>query len=145
MGGNPWEDYSAGIRWRPYQEQALASFAASRRSGEHRKFFLVAPPGAGKTLLGLTMAEQLEAPAVCFSPNAAVQQQWLDRLTQNWVCCDAAVEPYAPHPPCATEPNSGLALLSLTYQRIAVRIAVDDATPTSQIFMQRCKAQASRR
>ena len=68
------------------------------------------------------MAQKENAPAVCFSPNAAIQMQWLSRLKENWVCLDDALGGFQPHPICGdeiTDPDQ--VLISLTYQRISVR------------------------
>ncbi|MFH1811047.1 MAG: DEAD/DEAH box helicase family protein [Pseudomonadota bacterium] len=117
----PWQAYEAGLTLRGYQQRTLDLFDSRTRAGQ-RSFYLVAPPGSGKTLLGLLMAQRLGEPAVCVSPNAAIQQQWLSRLTQHWVCVDTEVEKRAPTPPCSSEPTGPLqTLIALTYQRLAVR------------------------
>ena len=62
-------------RWRHYQELALDAFdedVAARRNRTH----LVAPPGSGKTLLGVEMIRRLALPALVLAPNSAVQAQW---------------------------------------------------------------------
>ncbi len=127
---NPWEGYNAGLELRSYQQQAMDRFKSVRAGKQQHAFYLVAPPGAGKTLLGLLMAEALAHPAVCLSPNAAIQGQWLSRLQEHWVCLDSTLEAFAPHPACAeetqTEPQ---ALISLTYQRISVRTGDGEAHP----------------
>ena len=51
--GNPWQAYGASFRLRSYQRYALERFRAVLRTGEKRTFYLVAPPGAGKTLVAL--------------------------------------------------------------------------------------------
>lgn len=119
---NPWEYYAPGLRLRSYQERTLYSFRIRVVVEGQRAFYLVAPPGAGKTLLGLLMAEMLERPALCLSPNAAIQQQWLARLQEHWHCIDSAQEAFEPHPPCGAEPSEDArALISLTYQKLCVR------------------------
>ena len=122
MTSTPWEGYSSSIQLRPYQQRAMASFQAAVEQPRKRFFYLVAPPGAGKTLLGLLMSEILELPCLSLSPNAAIQAQWLARLQQHWVCLDSALEAFEPHPRCSDRPaKEPQALVSLTYQRIAVR------------------------
>jgi superfamily II DNA or RNA helicase len=62
--------------WRRYQELALDAFEADRVNGRLTTN-IVAPPGSGKTLIGLEIARRIERPALALSPNAAVQAQWL--------------------------------------------------------------------
>jgi superfamily II DNA or RNA helicase len=62
--------------WRHYQQAALEAFERDRQAGR-RHTHIVAPPGSGKTLLGVEMARRLGAPALVLVPNSAVQAQWL--------------------------------------------------------------------
>lgn len=55
---------------RPYQEKALAAIDGRRRT------WVVLPPGAGKTLVGLEAARRLGRTTVVFVPNTAIQHQW---------------------------------------------------------------------
>ncbi|TDQ48010.1 DEAD/DEAH box helicase family protein [Actinorugispora endophytica] len=67
-------------RWagelRPYQEEALAALDARWASGDKRAW-VVLPPGAGKTLVGLEAARRLGRRTVVFTPNTAIQGQWI--------------------------------------------------------------------
>ena len=122
MAKTPWDGYSSSLDLRAYQERAMASFQQVLSGSGERLFYLVAPPGAGKTLLGLLMSEALELPTVSLSPNAAIQAQWLERLKEHWVCLDSTLEAFEPHPRCSDQPDDEpQALISLTYQRITVR------------------------
>ncbi len=115
---SPWAPYTAALTLRDYQQTALQIFTA-RLEHDTRRFYLVAPPGSGKTLMGLLFAELLGRPAVCLSPNAAIQQQWLQRLRQHWLRVDS---PDSPPPPAGDEPGGAEQVLTaLTYQRLAVR------------------------
>jgi superfamily II DNA or RNA helicase len=62
--------------WRQYQHLALAAFEQNLRHGS-RRTYLVAPPGAGKTLLGMEMVRRLGSRALVLVPNSALQGQWL--------------------------------------------------------------------
>ena len=64
--------------WRHYQEGCLAAFEADRASG-HDRTLLVAPPGSGKTLVGLEIVRRLGQPAVVLCPTQTIQRQWHDR------------------------------------------------------------------
>ena len=52
--------------WRKYQTMILERFEA--RDPAVRTFHVVAPPGAGKTIVGLEIARRIGRPAVTFSP-----------------------------------------------------------------------------
>ncbi|MDQ3607436.1 MAG: DEAD/DEAH box helicase family protein, partial [Actinomycetota bacterium] len=65
-----------GGTWRHYQALALEAFEADRRAGR-RSTHLVAPPGSGKTLLGMEVVRRLGVPALVLAPNSAIQGQWL--------------------------------------------------------------------
>ncbi len=77
------------IALRRYQELALEAFEADRAAG-HRHTYVVAPPGSGKTVMGLEMMRRLDAPAVVLCPTAAIQAQWaapgLTALTYQALC-----------------------------------------------------------
>ncbi len=82
--------------WRGYQQLALAAFEADRARGQLRTH-LVAPPGSGKTLLGMELIRRLDARALVLVPNTAVQAQWL--RTASTFGADpglAAADPAAP-------------------------------------------------
>ncbi|MEZ5099132.1 MAG: DEAD/DEAH box helicase family protein [Thermoleophilia bacterium] len=61
--------------WRRYQELALEAFERDRAAGRTRTH-VVAPPGSGKTLLGVELIRRLGAPALVLAPNTAIQAQW---------------------------------------------------------------------
>ena len=59
-------------RWplRPSQQLALEAFERARAAGRRRSY-LVLPPGAGKTVLGLEVARRLGHKALVLCPNTA--------------------------------------------------------------------------
>ncbi|UOE18172.1 DEAD/DEAH box helicase family protein [Thermobifida halotolerans] len=61
---------------RPYQRQALEALEARWASGD-RRAWVVLPPGAGKTLIGLEAARRIGRRTVVFVPNTAIQSQWI--------------------------------------------------------------------
>jgi hypothetical protein len=63
-------------RWRRYQELALQAFERDQQAGR-RSTHVLAPPGSGKTLLGMEIVRRLGARALVLCPNSAVQAQWL--------------------------------------------------------------------
>ncbi|MFV0414551.1 MAG: DEAD/DEAH box helicase family protein [Oscillospiraceae bacterium] len=56
--------------FRPYQQQVLGSLAAHRQDG---RVHIVAPPGSGKTVLGLELIRRLGGPALILSPTVLIQ------------------------------------------------------------------------
>lgn len=67
-------------RWpgplRPYQAAALGRLDTSWAEGR-RRAWVVLPPGAGKTLIGLEAARRLDRRTVVLVPNTAIQNQWI--------------------------------------------------------------------
>ncbi len=61
--------------WRPYQRAALAAFEKDRINGNLRTH-IVAPPGSGKTLLGVELIRRVGKRALVLAPNQGIQQQW---------------------------------------------------------------------
>ena len=57
-----------------YQEKALESFIKENQG------VLVAPAGAGKTIMGLGLVAQKEQPAVILTHRRQIYDQWLDRI-----------------------------------------------------------------
>jgi len=70
---------SFGRPLRRYQQLALDAFERQRTAGRKRAY-LVLPPGAGKTVLGLEAIRRLGQRALCLCPNTAVQARWV----QQW-------------------------------------------------------------
>lgn len=64
--------------WHRYQQLALDAFERDRTSGG-RQTLIVAPPGAGKTLIGLEIIRRLDAPALVLCPTQTIQRQWLEK------------------------------------------------------------------
>ena len=62
--------------FRSYQNDALSE-VASRWADGHRRTWIVLPPGAGKTLVGLEAARRLGRRTVVLVPNIAIQGQWV--------------------------------------------------------------------
>ena len=67
--------------WRRYQALAFDAFESDRRGGRRRTHIL-APPGSGKTLLGMEIVRRLGMRALVLVPNTAVQAQWLHAASE---------------------------------------------------------------
>ena len=66
-------------RLRVHQSRALEAIELAERGGA-RRAWVVLPPGAGKTLVGLETARRRGRTTVVLGPNTAIQTQWLPRL-----------------------------------------------------------------
>ena len=98
---------------RPSQTQAI-DLARKELAGGGRKLHIVAPPGSGKTVLGLYLwAECVRRPALVLAPNSAIQAQWAARMDLF------EVDPTCTNP-VSTDPQSPGLLTSLTYQAVTL-------------------------
>lgn len=65
---------------RPSQRDVVA-IARKKLARNQKRLYIVAPPGSGKTILGLYLwAECIRRPALVLSPNSAIQAQWAARV-----------------------------------------------------------------
>lgn len=99
-------------------QREVVEIARRQLDDGRRRLHVIAPPGSGKTVLGLYLwAELIRRPAWVLSPNSAIQAQWAARtdlfavgdsrqpLTANWV---------------STEAGDSALLTSLTYQSVTL-------------------------
>ncbi|MCV6986755.1 DEAD/DEAH box helicase family protein [Mycobacterium shinjukuense] len=116
--------------WRAYQRQALDAFDADVAAGDNR-CYLVLPPGAGKTLIGLEAARRLGRRTLVLVPNTAVQAQWAAAWDHSFPATDPAVSR------CGTERDLTSAMNVLTYQSLAVIDDESDATVRRAVLRSR--------
>jgi superfamily II DNA or RNA helicase len=64
--------------FRKYQRQILDQVETSEAIDS--KHHIVAPPGSGKTIVGLELIRRFDEPAVVFAPTATIQQQWCEEV-----------------------------------------------------------------
>ena len=83
------DDLSFGGTWRRYQTAAIAAFERDRAAGR-RRTHLIAPPGSGKTLLGVELIRRIGRRALVLTPNSAVQMQWPRAVRQFGSPADVA-------------------------------------------------------
>src|SRR5512144_2704912 len=69
-------DARAPYPFRVHQKQALTAIERADAAGS-RRAWVVLPPGAGKTLVGLDTARRRGRTTVVLGPNTAIQSQWL--------------------------------------------------------------------
>ncbi|MCA9163192.1 MAG: DEAD/DEAH box helicase family protein [Planctomycetales bacterium] len=98
---------------RPSQREVVEIARRKLATGQER-LHIVAPPGSGKTVLGLYLwAECIRRPALVLSPNSAIQAQWAARAELFGL---EAVGGEA----VSTDPEQPGLLTSLTYQSVTL-------------------------
>ncbi|MFH1302667.1 MAG: DEAD/DEAH box helicase family protein, partial [Planctomycetota bacterium] len=98
---------------RPSQAEAISVVEQQLAAGQKR-LHIVAPPGSGKTVLGLYLwAHHIRRPALVLSPNSAIQSQWAART-------DLFQSDVTPQNLVSTETDSRALLTSLTYQAVTL-------------------------
>lgn len=68
--------------WRDYQQRILDSFDKMLADG---RLHIVAPPGAGKTAIGIEAIRRLNQPAIIFCPTITIKNQWIERLQDSFL------------------------------------------------------------
>lgn len=101
---------------RKYQQEVLQLVAQKRGTGQ-RDFHIVAPPGSGKTILGLQLVIDNARPALVLAPNAGIQSQWVDKL-QFFVPANTGLDRGAL---VSAEPGLPRPIMALTYQGLTTR------------------------
>ena len=100
---------------RPSQRE-VAQIAAQQLQQGNRRLHIVAPPGAGKTVLGLYLwSEFVRTPALVLSPNSAIQSQWAARTDLFAADGISLTEQQI-----STQSNHPGLLTSLTYQSVTL-------------------------
>lgn len=65
--------------WRSYQKRVLDGL---NHHLKNRHLHLVAPPGSGKTVLGLEVMLRVNRPTIILAPTLTIKQQWASRLLE---------------------------------------------------------------
>ncbi len=99
---------------RPSQADVV-KIARGKLAGGARRLHIVAPPGSGKTVLGLYLwAECVCRPALVLSPNSAIQAQWAAR-TGMFRAGESGLDGQV-----STSADTPKLLTSLTYQSVTL-------------------------
>lgn len=75
--------------WRVYQQRALD--ALEEHLGDDH-LHIVAPPGSGKTVLGLEVAIRLDKPTLILAPTLAIRDQWIHLFCEQFLQVDYTPE-----------------------------------------------------
>jgi superfamily II DNA or RNA helicase len=98
---------------RPSQVASSSIIRKELESGS-RELLIVAPPGSGKTVLGLYVwSDLVRLPTLVLSPNSAIQAQWVERAKELFHLDDRESE-------IGTDPENPGILTSLTYQSVTL-------------------------
>lgn len=65
--------------WRSYQKEVLEKLDDHL---QNKHLHLVAPPGSGKTVLGIEVMLRLNEPTLIIAPTIAIRNQWVQRFTE---------------------------------------------------------------
>ena len=105
---------------RPSQVASSSIIHKQLESGE-KKLLIVAPPGSGKTVLGLYVwSDLVRLPTLVLSPNSAIQAQWIARAKELFNL-DGQEENIG-----TDGKNPGI-LTSLTYQAVTMPKSGDES------------------
>ncbi|WP_302849603.1 DEAD/DEAH box helicase family protein [Polaribacter sp. L3A8] len=72
--------------WRPYQAKVLKNFDKFMHDNH---FHIIAPPGSGKTILGLELIKRVHKKTLILTPTLTIRNQWESRL-QSFFTKDAS-------------------------------------------------------
>lgn len=68
--------------WRAYQSRLLDRLDTYL---EDNRLHIIAAPGSGKTIFGLEVVRRLNQPTLVLAPTITIRNQWLERLTQQFL------------------------------------------------------------
>ena len=71
--------------WRDYQNRILLGLDSYTADN---CLHVIAPPGSGKTVLGLEVALRLNQPTLIIAPTIGIRDQWLERFVELFLQCD---------------------------------------------------------
>jgi len=75
--------------WRSYQQRVLDDLDHHL---EDNHLHVIAPPGSGKTILGLEVARRLNKPTLIFAPSISIRNQWADKFKQFFLDTDEDID-----------------------------------------------------
>lgn len=106
--------YFRGEFWQS-QKLILEKFE-QKISTVERKFYVVSPPGSGKTIVGLEIAKQIAKNTLVLTPNFSTQDQWIDKIKLFLDKENNIINTMIGN----TDPKSRAPITVMTYQRFSV-------------------------
>ena len=71
--------------WRKYQQRVLNSLDEYLKD---RHLHVIAPPGSGKTILGLEVILRINQPTLILAPTTAIRNQWIQKFSELFLQTD---------------------------------------------------------
>ncbi len=78
-------DIKFKYNWRKYQKRVLNELEEHL---DDNHLHIIAPPGSGKTILGLEVSIRLNRPTLIFAPTIAIRNQWIQRFCELFLQSD---------------------------------------------------------
>ena len=128
------QNHELAVTFHPYQQEAITTLLTRYEQGQ-RRLHLVAPPGSGKTLMGLELARRIGLRTVILSPTATIQHQWVQKFEQLAVDLEGLEGLESNQKVISTDPNEQPAILSLTYQKVSVKGELGLHNNVMQLFL----------
>lgn len=79
------EDITFKYPWRSYQKRVLDELNIHL---DDNHLHIIAPPGSGKTILGLEVILRLDKPVLILAPTVAIRNQWVQRFQELFLQTD---------------------------------------------------------
>ena len=73
------ENINLKFSWRKYQKELLDELHIHLKNNH---FHIIAPPGSGKTILGLEVMRRVGKPTLIFAPTISIKNQWIERFCE---------------------------------------------------------------
>jgi superfamily II DNA or RNA helicase len=83
------ENIKFKYNWRKYQKRVLDELEEHL---DDNHLHIIAPPGSGKTILGLEVSLKLDKPTLIFTPTIAIRNQWIQRFCELFLQTDTTPE-----------------------------------------------------
>ncbi len=118
MKAPAWESLRFRYPFRKYQRMILAEIEEVLDTPrDDRRYHIAAPPGSGKTIVGLELIRRFARPALVLAPTTTIQMQWREK----WGLFLPADHPATLDEWVSTDPGRAAPIRILTYQRLAVQ------------------------
>lgn len=105
------KEFPKGIKfkysWRTYQQRVLNEL---KHHLNDKHLHIIAPPGSGKTILGLEVAIRLNQPTLILAPTLAIRDQWIQRF------CDLFLQVETPPDWISRDIKKPKFITAVTYQ-----------------------------